>query len=51
MRILLSGGIKTQNIVSGIQKKFTASGDDFIVVEYIEDIGELFGQGEFFDKV
>ncbi len=50
MRILLSGGIKTQNIVSGIQKKFTASGDDFIVVEYIDDIEELFGRGEFFDK-
>lgn len=50
MRILLSGGIKTQNIVSGIQKKFKASGDDFIVVEYIDDIEELFGRGEFFDK-
>lgn len=50
MRILLSGGIKTQNIVSGIQKKFTASGDDFIVVEYIDDVEELFGRGEFFDK-
>ena len=50
MRILLSGGIKTQNIVSGIQKKFKASGDDFIVVEYVDDIEELFGRGEFFDK-
>lgn len=50
MRILLSGGIKTQNIVSGIQKKFKASGDDFIVVEYIDDIEELFWRGEFFDK-
>lgn len=51
MRILLSGGIKTQNIVSGIQKKFVASGDEFIVVEYIDDVDELFGRGEFFDKV
>ena len=50
MRILLSGGIKTQNIVSGIQKKFTASGDDFIVIEYLDDIDDMFSRGEYFDK-
>lgn len=50
MKILLSGGIKTQNIVSGIQKKFTASGDDFIVIEYLDDIDDMFSRGEYFDK-
>lgn len=50
MRVLLSGGIKTQNIVSGISKVFKASGDDFLVVDYIDNIDEIFGRGEFFDK-
>lgn len=50
MRILLSGGIKTQNILKGIEKKFEASGDDFLVVEYLDDIQEIFGRGDYFDK-
>lgn len=50
MRILLSGGAKTQNIITGIGKKFSASGDDFLVIEYLDNIPELFGRGEYFDK-
>ncbi|MBO5389808.1 MAG: hypothetical protein J6A59_17070, partial [Lachnospiraceae bacterium] len=50
MRILLSGGIKTQNIVSGIDKKFKASGDDFLVIEYMDDIMDIFSRGDYFDK-
>ena len=46
MRILLSGGIKTQNIVSGIDKKFKASGDDFLVIEYMDDQDGLSTVGE-----
>ena len=50
MRVLLSGGSKTKNIVTGIQKKFEYSGDEFIIVEYLDDIKELFVKGDDFDK-
>lgn len=50
MKVLLSGGKKTGNIVDSIEKKFTASGDEFIVVEYMDDINDLFIRGDNFDK-
>lgn len=50
MRVLVSGGIKTQNIVSAIEKKFRASGDEFIVVEYLEDINSVYSRGDYYDK-
>lgn len=51
MRILLSGGYKTQNIVDGIEKNFSSSGDDFLVIEFLDDIQDLFSRGDYFDKV
>lgn len=50
MRVLMSGGIKTQNIVNAIAKKFKASGDEFIIVEYLEDINSIYSRGDYFDK-
>lgn len=50
MRVLLSGGFKTQNIVKSIAQKFKASGDDFVVVEYIDNINEMFSRGDYFEK-
>lgn len=50
MRILLSGGVKTQNILRGIEKKFKASGDEFIVEEFIDGINNIFTLGDYFDK-
>ena len=50
MRVLLSGGKKTYNIIDGIRKKFTTSGDDFVVIEYLDDIMDMFGRGDYFDK-
>lgn len=50
MRILISGGEKSVNIVNGIKSKFTASGDEFIVIPYIEDIPTLYAKGDTFDK-
>lgn len=50
MRVLLSGGKKTYNIIDGIRKKFTTSGDDFVVIEYLDDILDMFNRGEYFDK-
>ena len=50
MRVLLSGGIKTNNIIVSIEKKFESSGDDLFVVEYIEDIDKIFAMGNYFDK-
>lgn len=50
MRVLLSGGKKTYNIIDGIRKKFTTSGDDFVVIEYLDDILDMFSRGDYFDK-
>lgn len=50
MRVLLSGGKKTYNIIEGIRKKFTTSGDDFVVIEYLDDIMDMFSRGDYFDK-
>ena len=50
MRILISGGEKSVNIVNGIKSKFTASGDEFIVIPYIEDIPTVYAKGDTFDK-
>lgn len=50
MRVLLSGGKKTYNIIDGIRKKFTTSGDEFIVIEYLDDIMDMFSRGDYFDK-
>ena len=50
MRILISGGEKSINIVNGIRSKFIASGDEFIVIPYIEDIPSLYAKGDTFDK-
>lgn len=50
MRVLLSGGKKTYNIIDGIKKKFTTSGDDFVVIEYLDDIMDMFSRGDYFDK-
>lgn len=50
MRVLLSGGKKTNNILNAILKKFEASGDEFIVVEYLDDIEDIFSRGDYYDK-
>jgi len=50
MRILISGGVKTKNIVDAVRPKFISSGDEFIVVYYLEDIQNIFASGDFFDK-
>lgn len=50
MRVLLSGGNKTQNIVAGISKGFQSSGVEFLVVKFLDDIENLFSRGDYFDK-
>lgn len=50
MKVLLSGGVKTENILSAIRKKFTASGDEFIVEKFIDDVGDIYARGDYFDK-
>ena len=50
MKVLLSGGLKTENIVQALEKKFASSGDEFIVERYIEDINSIYSRGENFDK-
>lgn len=50
MRILISGGVKTNNIVEAIKPKFAGSGDEITVVYYLEDIPRIFASGDYFDK-
>lgn len=50
MKVLLSGGTKTGNIVTSIEKKFKSSGDEFIVVDFLDDINEIFLRGDSYDK-
>lgn len=50
MRILLSGGLKTQNIISGVSKKFTSSGDEFIVETFLDSVTSIFAKGDYFDR-
>ncbi|MEM4385408.1 MAG: hypothetical protein QXD03_02535 [Candidatus Anstonellales archaeon] len=50
MRVLVCGGIKTQNIINGISKKFEASGVSFIVVKSIDDIDNVLTRGDYYDK-
>lgn len=50
MKVLISGGLKTQNIVKGLEKKFISGGVDFIVVPFIEDIDSIYQRGEYFDR-
>ena len=50
MKVVLSGGEKTINIKTGVEKKFKSSGDEFIVEKYIEDIGSIFTRGDSFDR-
>lgn len=51
MRVLLSGGLKTSNILNAIEKKFTDSGIEFIVEEYLDDIYEYLDCGYTVDKI
>ena len=50
MRVLISGGKRTNDIVEKISKKFEASGDEFVTVEYVDNIDKIFATGDYFDK-
>lgn len=50
MRVLISGGLKTQNIVTGLEKKFSSGGIEFIIVPYIDEIESIFSRGEYYDR-
>lgn len=50
MKVIISGGIKSENIVKGISERFTSGGVDFLTVPFIEDIDSIYQRGEYFDK-
>lgn len=50
MVILVSGGEKTNNIVVGLERKFAHTGVEFLTVKNIEDIDEIYGKGQYFDR-
>ena len=51
MRILLSGGFKTENIANAIRPKFESNGDEIVVEMFVENIENLYLRGESFDKI
>ena len=51
MKILLSGGFKTENIASAIRPKFESNGDEIVVEMFVENIENLYLRGESFDKI
>lgn len=51
MKILLSGGFKTENILTGISSQFEKSGEEFVVEPFLDDIDSLYMRGEYFDKL
>ena len=50
MKVLISGGLKTDNIINALNNRLGSSGIDFISVPYIEDVKEVFSRGEYFDR-
>lgn len=50
MKVLLSCGVKSNQVLDLIQRKFESSGDEIFTVEYIEDIANIFNLGNYFDK-
>ena len=50
MKVLVCGGAKTKNIVVGLEKKFGHVGIEFLVVNDIDNIEEIYGKGEYFDR-
>ena len=49
MKVLISGGIKTKNIVESLENNFL-SGVEFEIVNNIEDIYRVFSNGGYFDR-
>ena len=50
MRVLLSGGCKTESIINTIKSKFDSSGDELFHVNYINNINDIYQRGNYFDK-
>lgn len=50
MKVLVCGGAKTKNIVVGLEKKFGHIGIEFLVVNDIDSVEEIYGKGEYFDR-
>lgn len=50
MNILICGGIKTQNIIKSLDKKFSTGGINLICAEDIDDIEDLLNVGNYFDR-
>ena len=49
MQVLISGGIKTKNILDVVKSRFS-SGVDFTVENNISNIGNYFSRGNYFDR-
>lgn len=50
MRVLISAGIKTPNIVNTISSRFSSGGVDFVTTSFIQEIDDIYQRGEYFDK-
>lgn len=50
MRILISGGEKSENVKAGVSRSFNSSADELMVEKFIDAIPSIYTRGDFFDK-
>ena len=50
MRVVICAGTKTNNILIVVEKMLKSSGVDFISLQYIDEIENMFVRGEYFDR-
>ena len=50
MRVLISGGEKTINIIDTMRRRFSAGSVDFTIMKRLDEIDEFISKGDLFDK-
>lgn len=50
MKILISGGEKSENVRVGVSRSFNSSADELIVEKFIDGIPSIYTRGDYFDK-
>lgn len=50
MKILISGGEKSENVKIGVSRSFSSSADELMVEKFIDAIPSIYTRGDYFDK-
>lgn len=50
MKILISGGAKSENVRNGVSRSFNSSADELMVENFIDSIPSVYTRGDYFDK-